>query len=121
AKPAPAGKSSEGARIAVDNADFNFGRVPNDRAVEHVFKVSNTGTKPLVITRVQTSCGCTAAMMESSVIDPGKSGKLRVSFNPHNQKQTVTRTISVYSNDPVDSVLQLKVSATVVTAGDEAK
>src|SRR6185503_7310618 len=29
--------------------------------------------------------------------------------------------ISVYSNDPVDSVLQLKVSATVVTAGDEAK
>jgi len=117
----PAGKAVEGARISVDSLDYNFGQVPNDRAVEHVYKVSNTGTKPLVITRVQTSCGCTAAMMESSVIDPGQTGKLRVSFNPHNQKQAVTRTISVYSNDPVDSVIQIKLSANVVNAGEESK
>ncbi len=117
----PAGRPADGARIQFDATDYSFGRVPNDRAVEHVYKVTNAGNKPLVITRVQTSCGCTAAMMESSVIDPGKTGKLRVSFNPHNQKQAVTRTISVYSNDPVDAVVQLKISANVVQAGEEAK
>lgn len=110
-----------GPRIGVDAADFSFGRVPNDRAVEHVFKVSNTGTKPLVITRVQTSCGCTAAMMESSVIDPGKSGKLRVQFNPKGQKQIVTRTVTIHSNDEAQPALALRVSAEVVPVGEEKK
>src|SRR5687768_4916546 len=110
-----------GPRIAVDTADFSFGRLPNDRAVEHVFKVSNTGDKPLVITRVQTSCGCTAAMMESSVIDPGKTGRLRVQFNPKGQKQVVTRTVTVHSNDEVQPALALRISAEVVPVGEEKK
>ena len=112
---------ASGPRIAVDTADFSFGRLPNDRAVEHVFKVSNAGDKPLVITRVQTSCGCTAAMMESSVIDPGKSGRLRVQFNPKGQKQVVSRTVTVHSNDTVQPALQLRISAEVVPAGEEKK
>ena len=112
-------KPVDGPRIELDSVDYTFGRVPNDRAVEHVFKVTNTGNRPLVITRVQTSCGCTAAMMETSVIDAGKTGRLRVSFNPHNQKTSVTRTISIYSNDTVDPVLQVKLTANVVPAGEE--
>jgi len=118
---APAVAGTSGPRIAVDAVDFSFGRVPNDRAVEHVFKVSNTGTKPLVITRVATSCGCTAAMMESSVIDPGTSGKLRVQFNPKGQKQIVTRTVTIHSNDDSQPTLAVRVSAEVVSAGEEKR
>ena len=108
-----------GPKAVPDAVEFSFGKVPNDRAVEHVFKIENTGDKPLVVTRVQTSCGCTAAMMESSVIDPGQSGRLRVSFNPRGQKQRVTRTVTVHSNDPVTPALALKVTADVVPAGEE--
>ncbi|MEK7766760.1 MAG: DUF1573 domain-containing protein [bacterium] len=110
-----------GPRIEVEGPDYSFGKVPADRAVEHVFKVRNAGTKPLVVSRVQTSCGCTAAMMESSVVEPGKTGKLRVSFNPHNQHASVTRTVTIYSNDERTPTLQLKVSADVVAPGDERK
>ncbi len=121
ARPVAAAPAVSGPRIEADAAEFSFGRVPNDRAVEHVFKIRNAGTKPLVITRVQTSCGCTAAMMETSVVDPGQTGRLRVSFNPHGQKQVVTRTVTVYSNDAVQPTLALKVTAEVVPAGDEKK
>ncbi len=114
---APAAAGS--ARIAVNEPNFNFGKVPNDRAVEHVYKVENKGTKPLVVTRVQTSCGCTAAMMESSVIAPGKSGNLRVSFNPRGGKGAVTRSVTVYSNDPDKPTLQLQIIADPVPPGDE--
>ena len=110
-----------GPRIVVDKTEHHFGRVPDDRAVEHVFKVWNKGSKPLVVTRVQTSCGCTAAMMESSVIDPGKHGRLRVSFNPRGRQGTVQRSVSVHSNDPNASVVQLQVIAEVVPAGEEKK
>lgn len=91
--------------------EYNFGRIPNDRGVEHVFKVKNRGDRPLVITGVRTSCGCTAAMMETSVIEPGGTGNLRVSFNPKGGKNPVTRTITVSSNDPEKKDLALRVSA----------
>ncbi len=113
--------AAAGPRITVDEVDYQFGQVPQDRAVEHVFKVLNTGTKPLVITRVSTSCGCTAAMMESSVIDPGQTGRLRVSFNPHGQKQSVTRTVTIHSNDPERPTLPIKISAQVAVPGESTK
>jgi len=113
--------SAAGPRITVDEQDYQFGRVPNDRAVEHVFKVTNAGTKPLVITRVSTSCGCTAAMMESSVVDPGKTGRLRVSFNPRGQHQVVSRTVTIHSNDPESPALQIKITAEVAAPGEERK
>jgi len=108
---AAAGSGKKAPRIAVDERNFSFGRVPNDRGVEHVFTVSNTGDAPLVISRVQTSCGCTAAMMESSVIKAGESGRLRVSFNPRNMHQVVTRGVTIWSNDPVEPTVVLNVSA----------
>ena len=100
-----------GPRLVVDQPEHSFGRIPNDRGVEHVFKVKNTGDRPLVITGVRTSCGCTAAMMESSVIEPGGTGNLRVSFSPKGGKTPVTRSITVSSNDPVKKDFTLKVSA----------
>jgi len=116
---APAG--AKGPKITVADADFDFGRVPNNQAVEHVFKVKNTGDRPLVITAVRTSCGCTAAMMESSVIEPGGTGNLRVSFNPRGGKGPVMRTVNISSNDPDNPALQIKVSASPVAAGEVDK
>ena len=113
------GAAKKAPRISVDAKEFNFGRVPNDRGVEHVFTVSNTGDAPLVVSRVQTSCGCTAAMMESSVLKPGTSGRLRVSFNPQRMHQVVTRSITIYSNDPLEPQVILGVTADVVEAGEE--
>jgi len=107
--------------VIEEGNDFDFGKVVSDRGVEHVFTVRNAGKKPLVITRVMTSCGCTAAMMESSVIDPGKTGRLRISFNPKGQKGKVSRTVTVYSNDPANETLRLKLAVQVVEPGEESK
>lgn len=108
-----------GPRIVVDKTEHDFGRVPDDRAVEHVFKVWNKGAKPLVITRVRTSCGCTAAMMESSVIDPGEHERLRVSFRPQGRQGAMRRSVNVHSNDPNTPNVQLKIIAEVFPAGEE--
>lgn len=118
AEPAPA---NEGPRIAPDSLEHDFGEVDGTRALEHVFRVENRGDKPLVITRVHSSCGCTAAMMETSVIDPGGEGKLRVSFNPGSREGTARKTVSIYSNDPVRSVLEIAVRARVVPPSGETE
>jgi cytochrome c553 len=113
-----ASQPASGPRIDLNETEYRFGRVPDDRTVEHVFRVKNTGKKPLIISRVSSSCGCTAAMMESSVIDPGETGKLRVSFNPGRLKGTITRSVSLHSNDTYNPVVTIKVIAEVAPAGE---
>jgi cytochrome c1 len=53
------------------------------------------------------------------VIDPGKTGRLRVSFNPRGQRQVLARSITIHSNDPERPALVIKVSAEVVPPGEE--
>ncbi|MDP0499702.1 MAG: DUF1573 domain-containing protein [Verrucomicrobiota bacterium JB022] len=45
-----------------------------------VFKFTNTGDKPVAITNVRTSCGCTAAAPEKDVYAPGESGEIKAVF-----------------------------------------
>ncbi len=116
---AGAAEKAPGPRIEVAEKEYHFGRVSNDRSVEHVFEVRNTGSKPLVISRVRSSCGCTAAMMETSVIKPGESGKLRLNFNARRQKGTVKRSVSLHSNDPDAPIVSIAVIAEIVQPGQE--
>lgn len=107
----PSVAGGAGPRIDMAEMQFDFGAIPSDRNVEHVFKVKNTGDRPLVITSVQTSCGCTAAMMESSVIEPNGSGNLRVSFNPKGARGPIRKSVTISSNDPQRKSLVVMVSA----------
>jgi hypothetical protein len=61
------------------------------------FVVTNTGDKPLIISDVAVSCGCTTAEKPSAPIPPGKSDKIAVVFHPKpgqlkEQKKSITVT-----------------------------
>lgn len=45
----------KGPKIAVKEISHDFGKVTQGTQVSHVFEVSNAGTEPLIIERVQTS------------------------------------------------------------------
>ena len=114
-------RKPEGPRIYLEEKSYDFGKIPTDQGVEHVFVVKNTGSKPLVITRVKTSCGCTAGMMESSVIHPGKTGNLRISYNPKGSQGRVTRYVDILSNDPKEPSVRVSVTASGVNPAREKK
>ncbi|MDR2231756.1 MAG: DUF1573 domain-containing protein [Tannerella sp.] len=87
------------ASITVAEAVHDFGQVQESGgAVSHVFTVLNNGELPLVISRVVASCGCTIPEWTKEPIAPGKTGDIKVSYNPTGQAGPFTKTISVYSN-----------------------
>ncbi len=47
------------------------------------FVFTNTGDAPLIITNVQSTCGCTVPSKPTEPILPGKTGKIDVKYN-HN-------------------------------------
>ena len=45
--------------LSLKETAFEFGTIPQGKPVFHFFEVTNTGKDPMVISNVQTSCGCT--------------------------------------------------------------
>ena len=100
-------------KLEVDREQHDFGSIPPTEPVQTVFKVANRGGKTLEITRIQTSCGCTAAMMDSQTIKPGEVSSLKVTFDPRGRSGQQSRTLWLFSSDPHNPQKQLNVTADV--------
>lgn len=49
--------------LVVELPTFDFGEVPQGQTVRHSFSFNNDGDEPLLIEKVHSSCGCTAALV----------------------------------------------------------
>lgn len=67
--------------LSVKEPAFDFGTIPQGKPVYHFFEVTNTGKDPMVISNVQTSCGCTTPEWSKEPIAPGATSKVRVGYN----------------------------------------
>lgn len=75
---------------------YDFGAARQGVILEHTFQVTNPGTAPLKVTRVQTTCGCTAAKVaKDTVVEPGKSLELPVKLNLRGKKGAVESKVIV--------------------------
>ena len=59
---------------------------------------------PLIINDVKASCGCTTPEWTREPVLPGKTGTIKVSFNPKSRPGSFNKTIQVNSNADVPSV-----------------
>ncbi|UCH36437.1 MAG: DUF1573 domain-containing protein [Armatimonadota bacterium] len=81
--------------------------------VEHDFVFRNTGTAPLIIGDVKTSCGCTAALVTDKEVPPGGEGRVKATFRTTNYKGTQRKSIYVETNDPEQSQVTLRLNGEV--------
>lgn len=96
---AQAQQPKQGAVITAKESEHDFGVIKEANGkVSHTFVIKNTGTAPLVLTRVVAACGCTTPEYSTEPIAPGKEGKILVTFNPLGRPGPFVKTIAVYSN-----------------------
>lgn len=99
--------------LVADEPVYDFGSVPQGQNVRHTFQFTNTGDEPLVIDKVRSSCGCTAALISAEVLQPGETGELKANFDSARFRGEVDKTIYLYSNDPLNRVLKFSVKGEV--------
>lgn len=104
--------------MSFEKSEHDFGNIVQGTPQETVFKFTNTGNGPLIITDARSSCGCTVPQYpKNTPIAPGDSGELVVKFNGSGQNQ-VTKTVTVTANTEKGSEL-LRIKA-FVTPKDQA-
>ncbi len=81
-------------------------------AVAH-FKYKNTGDKPVKITAVKPSCGCTTAALPKEVVGPGESGEITATFHIGDRIGLQTKTIHVTTDDSAEGSVVLTLKADV--------
>lgn len=98
--------------ITFEETEHDFGEITKGTNVEHLFKFTNTGDAPLVITNASSSCGCTVPTYpKNETIQPGETGEMLVKFNGSGNGQ-VTKTVTVTANTEAGKE-QIKIKAFV--------
>lgn len=84
--------------ISFDEVEHDFGTIMDGTPVETVFKYTNTGNSPLVVSNIKSSCGCTVPQdWNKDPIAPGESAQFTVKFNGKGANQ-VSKTITLTTN-----------------------
>lgn len=97
-KPAEDKVAQNGPKITFQEAEYNFGDIHQGDKAEHVFAFENSGTEPLILSNVNTTCGCTATNWPRDPIAPGGTGEIKVVFNSAGKMGTQTKVVTVFSN-----------------------
>lgn len=113
--------TDEKERFSVNNttlefevSEHHFGKVFQNTDNLFVFKVKNTGNKPLIIENVTASCGCTVPQKPDKPINPGETGKVPVIFHPSlSQEGNMSKTVTVEANTE-PRITQLKITGEVL-------
>ena len=122
-------------KISVSSDYYNFGDVSQAKGeVSTLFEIANTGNADLIISKLDTSCGCTFASIifegkESPrftmsmrnagnskdwqmVIPAGKKAQVKVYYNPNvhaDFRGTAVREVYVFSNDPLSFKTKIEI------------
>lgn len=104
-----------GPKIQAETLEYNFGDIPRQK-VEKTLWIKNIGSAPLEIRRVSTSCGCTKAAIDKTMIEPGQTANLTITFDPTEMEEIgpVEKIVYIRSNDPLNDETAITIKMYVV-------
>jgi hypothetical protein len=95
--------------ITFEKTEHDFGTILQGERVAYTFHFTNTGNVPLLISSVNSSCGCTVGDFSRDPIAPGKSGTIKATYDSKGHHGFQSRTLTVVTNtNPNKTVLRLK-------------
>ncbi len=96
------------AKIEFTSDTVDYGEIEKGSDGVRVFEFKNTGTAPLIISKVSSSCGCTIPKKPEGPIMPGESGEIQVKYDT-NRPGPIRKAITVLSNaDTPTTILKIK-------------
>lgn len=83
--------------LRADRVSDDLGKLAEtDSPVNRTFALRNVSGKPLRVSRVRTTCGCTAVAFDSTAIAPGEEVGITLTYNPKNRPGTIDVDAFVY-------------------------
>lgn len=107
--------SNNGAAITFAETTYDLGTIKANKGnVTATYQFTNTGTEPLIIISVTNGgCGCTNPSYPKAPIAPGKSGEIKIKFDPSGRRGEFSRQVKVKTNAQ-NKRISLKFSGVII-------
>ncbi|CAI8209239.1 MAG: Uncharacterised protein [Flavobacteriaceae bacterium] len=100
--------------INFEKETIDYGDISKGSEGTRTFVFENTGTAPLLIKGVRSSCGCTIPKKPEDPIAPGEKGEIIVRYDT-NRVGVFRKTITVNTNVPTNAMIALKIKGNVLS------
>lgn len=99
--------------MTFNKKEHDFGVINEGDKVETTFTFTNTGEADLIIANASGSCGCTVPEFPKEPIKPGKTGKMKVSFDSNGKPGMQQKSVNITANTASGKdVLTIKANVT---------
>ena len=95
----------------LESKQIECGTIQKGSSFSKKIEFKNTGESPLIITKCEGSCICTAVEWPKHAIQPGKSEFLTITYNTE-LVGNFSKSISIYSNNR-DGIIEISVHGVV--------
>ncbi|RZL45437.1 MAG: DUF1573 domain-containing protein [Pedobacter sp.] len=77
---------------------YDFGKIPLNKPSTYTFNFTNIGDAPLIISNVETTCGCTVSEYTKTPVKGGEKGFVKVTITPVGAALPFNKRITLTSN-----------------------
>ncbi len=106
------------AKIEFKKTTIDYGTIEKGADGVRTFEFTNTGNAPLIISKVNSSCGCTVPKKPNGPIMPGQTGEIQVKYDTK-RVSPIRKTVTVLSNAETPTVA-LKIKGLVVDSSKKS-
>ena len=113
------GRGTVQSDAATARYDFGTRRLSDESPLEHTFTLRNAGTTPVIVDRLQSSCGCTTAFLDGDkdlplTVGPGGIIPVRVSIVPHRLAPgPMEKSVWVFTHGASEASVLLEITGTM--------
>lgn len=80
-----------------EKTTVDYGKIEQDSEPFRVFKFTNSGNEPLIISNAKGSCGCTVPTYPKAPIAPGESAEIKVRYDTKRIGK-INKTVTLQTN-----------------------
>ena len=95
--------------------------IPSGEDLNIVYNLRNTGKYPLVISEIQTSCGCITHTPDRYIVPPKETRELKFTYHSEMNEGLVTHQIRLFGNFENNSMHLLEFDVNVIPPSDFPK
>jgi hypothetical protein len=100
-------------RMQISSSSVDFGRLKQGQSGTKEVTITNYGKSVLQINAIQSNCECVTTVIDNKVLKAGSGTTIKISFNPQDRKGTQQKSLTIYSNDPQNSVQRVTLTGYV--------
>lgn len=96
--------------MKADSQSVDLGVITEGDTIVHIYKFTNTGNMPLVLSNVNASCGCTTPSYSTTPVEPGEQGFIKVKFDSKGKEGKLSKTVTAFANtNPSENTFSFKI------------